>query len=258
MNTRMGMQESDINNRTCVELDVGGQFSNYTERVAKDAFTEAQALLNPNYIDVMVKQLSYNDQRQSEMTEDQYADHYLKGDQMQLYSATKKTHKPFFVPQAIGFNGICMNTIGTSFLNEVIDNECQQYITDLKVASETYLSPLTYISTDFGFTAGVKSRFPPIKVDVGGVWILNSEDNTLTRQESAAATTLLGSNPTYTTMIGCSVTNAVKEVFYTVTYGAYPKHGYVVKSVSADFILQDTLEVGAEFCEKTDLEAIST
>lgn len=61
----MGMQESDINDRTCVELDVGGQFSNYTERVAKDGYSDTQAQLNPNFIDVLVKQMSYNDQRQS-------------------------------------------------------------------------------------------------------------------------------------------------------------------------------------------------
>ena len=63
------MQQSEINNRTCVELDVGGQFSNYTERVAKDAYSDNQAVLTPNYIDVMVKQMSYNDQRQSQLTE---------------------------------------------------------------------------------------------------------------------------------------------------------------------------------------------
>lgn len=56
INKRMGMQTSDINNRTCVELDVGGQFSDYTDRVAKDGYSDSQAKLSPSYIDILVKQ----------------------------------------------------------------------------------------------------------------------------------------------------------------------------------------------------------
>jgi hypothetical protein len=140
-----------------------------------------------------------------------------------------------------------MNTIGTSFMNDVTENECQQYITDLFVASETFLSPLTYIkNADFGFALGISSKSKsPISVDTESVWILSSADNTLTLQDSTASTTLLGANPVYSA--GCSVTNAVKEVFYTITYGIEAQ-GFVIKKVSADFILQDTLDVGADFC----------
>ena len=64
-NTRMGMQASEINNRTCFELDVGGQFSNYTSRV--ETYADEQAILDPNMLDITVAQLTYNDQKMSEM-----------------------------------------------------------------------------------------------------------------------------------------------------------------------------------------------
>lgn len=176
---------------------------------------------------------------------------------MQLMANNRQSFYQFSVPQAIGFNGICMNTIGTSFLNDINANECQQYITDLFVASETFLSPLTYIkNAEFGFSRGIKStRYPVVKVDIGSVWILNSAENTLKLQKSDTAETLLGTNPTYTA--GCSVTNAVKEVFYTITFGIEGQ-GFIIKKVTADFILQDTLDVGSDYCQKTDQATIST
>ena len=70
-------------------------------------------------------------------------------------------------------------------------------------------------------------------MDTGSVWILNSADNTLTLQ---ANDDLLKSNPVYTA--GCSVTNAVKEVLYTITYAMDPTGlGSRIKKVTADFIL---------------------
>jgi hypothetical protein len=70
-------------------------------------------------------------------------------------------------------------------------------------------------------------------VDTGSVWILSSTDNTLTLQENDD---LIQANPAYSA--GCSVTNAVKEVLYTITYTTDKTGlGNTIKKVSADFIL---------------------
>jgi len=58
---------------------------------------------------------------------------------------------PFYMPQAIGFNGICMNSIGAAFMQEIREGECHQFITDLSVAAPTFLNPLTYVNSDWGF-----------------------------------------------------------------------------------------------------------
>jgi hypothetical protein len=78
-----------------------------------------------------------------------------------------------------------MNTIGASFLNDITANTCQQYITDLFVASQTFLSPLTYINNDaFGFASGISSKSKsPVQVEIGSVWIHKEADETLTLQD---------------------------------------------------------------------------
>jgi hypothetical protein len=119
-----------------------------------------------------------------------------------------------------------MNTIGTSFLTDIRDNTCQQYITDLMVASETFLSPKTYVdNARFGFARGIKSdRYPPVQVEVGSVWLSTQADDTLTLQEKSAGEALIAANPVYSA--GCSVTNAVKEVYYTITSKVLKNSGH--------------------------------
>ena len=50
------------------------------------------------------------------------------------------------------------------------------------MASETYLSPLTYINNDaFGFSIGIGAKnYNPAKIEIGSVWVLTAADNTLT------------------------------------------------------------------------------
>lgn len=59
---------------------------------------------------------------------------------------------------------------------------------------------------------------------------------------------------TDTTNSGCSVTNAVKEAFYTVTYSNLAERtniGFQITSVKVDLVLQDTLAIDAVYCPST-------
>ena len=62
------------------------------------------------------------------------------------------------MPQANGFNGICMNALGVQFGTNIDQNHCQQYITDLKAATETFLNPETYgrMESEIGLAQGIK------------------------------------------------------------------------------------------------------
>jgi hypothetical protein len=49
-----------------------------------------------------------------------------------LQKADKKEElAPFHIPQAVGFNGACMNAVGVQFLKDIDQSSCQQYILDL-------------------------------------------------------------------------------------------------------------------------------
>lgn len=89
----------------------------------------------------------------------------------------------------MGFNGICMNSIGVQ-LNDKYenDNKCQQYITQLSEAAQTYLNPETYVYKGWGVAKGVKSsKLNPVSIKVGSVWTLSSTDNTMKKTYTAPA-----------------------------------------------------------------------
>ena len=58
-----------------------------------------------------------------------------------------------------------MNAIGVQFGTNIDQNHCQQYITDLEWATQTFLDPRRYLrlrpdsdDDDFGLAQGIKSE----------------------------------------------------------------------------------------------------
>ena len=85
MNLRMGMSNTTTNNKTCVNMDVGGAFQTYVTAKNKTDVHAMAAELEPNLTYPLLKQKSYNTERQSELFDDiKYNDVYKKGDQMMI------------------------------------------------------------------------------------------------------------------------------------------------------------------------------
>jgi len=59
-----------------------------------------------------------------------------------------------------------MNSVGVKVGNNLEHASCQQYITDLKYASETFLNPLTYMQEGWAIAQGVNSVTIPSTVSI--------------------------------------------------------------------------------------------
>ena len=86
----------------------------------------------------------------------------------------------FFMNQAHGFNGLCSDTVGVGFMQDIMhDNTCSQIITDLSMASKTTLTPKSYYSYDdptlqvgWGIAPGIgESTSRTVAVNLGQVWV---------------------------------------------------------------------------------------
>lgn len=121
-NKRMGMSITNVNNQVCVQMDVGSVFSTYKQEV--DQYTESQAQLVPDTMQVMLKQQPYNENKQAQLI-NKYSRYYMPQDQVMLYNSGTSSYSPFFLPQAVGFNGICMNAVGVEFLMDIDGDPCQ-------------------------------------------------------------------------------------------------------------------------------------
>jgi len=97
----------------------------------------------------------------------------------------------------------------------------------LKIAGETFLSAATYVPDGWGVASGVKATADPIPVTLRTVWKLDTKSSkgVLTKQYPTFDSKgvkekydyKVANKPVYTdTSSGCTLTNAVKEVFYTV------------------------------------------
>ena len=199
-------------------------------------------------------------------------------------AASKQSPEPFFLAQAEGFNGFCSNSAGIQFMQDIgPENQCLQLITDLDVARQSFLNPLQYYSSStdpkkvWGLSVGIKALLPyytdtlyngqrnlmtnPVPVKVGQVWVLSTAAGTagvLTEKTGAAKTALLREPVLSTTASGCSAVNVVKEAFYEIRYrpandaaADSEEFGYRIASVTVDLVLQDKVEVPAEFCKRT-------
>lgn len=183
---------------------------------------------------------------------------------------TDKTFAPFFLTQSGGFSGVCSNLVGTQFAHD-IDSICQQFISDLNMAGESFLSAATYVLDGWGIASGVQSA-AEVAITPRTVWKLDSSTNqptsgTLTNlytiyedtgalKKPIPAYTPGAYKPVYTATPagGCTLKNAVKEVFYTVE--SVPTNieqiGYSISTVYVDIIIQDALVfTDATFCKKT-------
>ena len=140
---------------------------------------------------------------------------------------------PVYLPSSVGFNGLCLNSVGLSFLDDIDGSTCQQMITDLATAATSFLNPLTYKKEGWGFATGVKSTQLPAAVTLGDVWI--STDGVLTKQ--TAPYTLAA--PSYTSGSPCSATNVVKEVYYSLEYAPYSTSstGFKITKATLDLVL---------------------
>ena len=162
------------------------------------------------------------------------------------------------VPQPIGFNGICMSSIGVEFLKNVPSEACHHFITDLSLATNTFLKPDSYGGDNFlgdsenmilnglGVNGLTSSS---IKLDFGDIWLLDS-DNKLTKQES----TYIASNPIIYSASSCTATNVVKEAYYNIEYLDFiegEQTGFKIKSISVDLVLLDSLQIDAQYCAET-------
>ena len=140
-----------------------------------------------------------------------------------------KIFAPFFLTQS-GFSGVCSNLVGTQFSQD-IDSVCQQFISDLNMAGESFLNAATYVLGDWGLAAGVQSAAKPVTITPRTVWKLDSASGALTKEytiyDDAGALKktitpydFVTNKPIYQTSqtagAGCTLSNAVKEVFYTV------------------------------------------
>ena len=81
MNLRMGMSNTTLNNKTCVTMDVGGAFQSYIGAKDKTDIHVLAAELVPDMTYPLLKQKSYNTERQAELFADfKYNNMYKKGD----------------------------------------------------------------------------------------------------------------------------------------------------------------------------------
>ena len=153
------MQTHQQGDNLCVELDVAGIFSDYVEPITVE---KAVAIPDSNIADILLLQSSYNllQQQTSGLS---YSDYFLAGDQLSLVVDSKLS--PFFVPQPIGFNGICSNFVGTRFMNEVEESECSQYISNAQLAAQTFLNSASYVADTVVLAAGVSKTSSPITIE---------------------------------------------------------------------------------------------
>ena len=237
------MNTMNQNGKLCVSLDVGSVWSTYIPEITE--YTPSQVQLNPDIMQTLLKQKPLNDAKQAkEVTE--YTTFYKEGDQIMLQNIAKQdTLSPLYVPQAVGFNGICMNSFGASFLQEIDEGECHQFITDLSVAAPTFLNPLTYFgkNKEWGFSSGISStETAAIPIKLGSVFI--AKDGVLTKQAD-------GFELASPTVSGCTATNVVRDAQYTLTYAPYgPKtSGWVIKEAQLDLVLTD-VTVSSNYCSK--------
>jgi hypothetical protein len=112
---------------------------------------------------------------------DKYTDYYQVGDQVMAKKVSDKTFAPFFLTQSGGFSGVCSNLIGTQFSHD-IDSVCQQFISDLNMAGESFLNAATYVLGDWGIAAGVQSAAKPVTITPRTIWKLDSASGALTKE----------------------------------------------------------------------------
>lgn len=83
------------------------------------------------------------------LQDNQYDTLYKEGDQLMVVGAQPPVAATFTVPQSIGFNGICMSSIGIEFLKDIKPETCHHYITDVSRAANTFLKPDMYGGSNF-------------------------------------------------------------------------------------------------------------
>jgi len=142
------------------------------------------------------------------------------------------------------------------------------------MAGESFLSAATYVLDGWGIASGVQSA-ASVKITPRTVWKLDSSkdagiltnvytiyDGTGALKKPEVAYNFGANKPVYTaTTGGCTLTNAVKEVFYTVESvpTKIEQIGYSISTVYVDIIIQDTLVfTDKTFCKKTYTEKSPT
>ena len=126
----------------------------------------------------------------------------------------------------------------------------------MKIAGETFLSAATYVLAGSGIAPGVLSTAKPVPVTLRTVWKLETKNGVLTKEYpiydkgvltktadvylNGLKPSIKANTPVYAdTVSGCTLSNAVKEVFYTVQSVPTPieQIGYQIAAVNVDIII---------------------
>jgi len=139
--------------------------------------------------------------------------------------------------------GFCNNYKTPNFLQEVPESYCEQSISNLQAAADTFLNPKTY--TDFSVTAGSNPEKSDKKdLTVGNVSKYNQKTSEISKLDASSLT-----KPSVS---GCSASNVVREVFYTVYYKPTSSGHFQIANVLIDLVLQDTLDIDPKVCAETN------
>ena len=109
-------------------------------------------------------------------------------------------------------------------VDSATNGSCVQTVTDLQVAADTFLNPLTYSTPEYltGSSQGSTSS----KFVVAKILKRDSTTGAVTEISKTAA------KPAYTgTSSACSIENYVNEVLYRVFYSENTQGLYVIKSI---------------------------
>lgn len=103
-----GLTVTERGGQACVARNAPAAFSEYKAEVTTD-YVESQAVLEPDLLDLVVKQETYNTRKHAA-----YTQFYKVGDQVMKQTGDKAD--TFFLSQADGFNGYCSGAIGIAFM----------------------------------------------------------------------------------------------------------------------------------------------
>ena len=190
----------------------------------------------------------------SEFTQYTDSTQLIKFAKYDTVDATQRA-ETWFVPQPVGFNGICMNSVGVMFGQDIDNLDCNQYISNLEAASKTFLNSDTF--TKFSLwkrhqdttndNIKISEAINAQELTVKNKWVLDQETNKLEKLADGAAEPVISYS-------SCKASNVVKSVFYTIEYElAMDKYETRkvqkrITQVSADIVYQKELALDNKYC----------
>ena len=155
------MEVSQREEKLCVELDAGSSSLADDYSAFIPTFTGEASALKFDMREVNYKQLPYSKLHGT-------TNGFKIGEAMLSKQGTQVTNFPFPQPDLFGF---CDNFKSLPFMTDDSDNLCFQAITDLNIAAQTFLNPLTYTQKVLqGSSPSSSSK----TVTTGNVYMLDS------------------------------------------------------------------------------------